>query len=278
MIGAALADAARRLAASSRSPRLDAELLLAHVLGIDRGRLAARDDAPLEPALAATFATLLARRAAGVPVAYLTGRREFWSLALGVGPGVLVPRPETELLVEWALEILRGATAPALLDLGTGSGAIGLALATERPDASVDLVEASPAALAFAERNRASVAAGNVRLLAGDWFAPVADRRYDLIVSNPPYLAADDPHLRAAELGHEPLGALVAGPGGLEALAAIAAGAGAHLRPGGAVLLEHGAGQAAEVRALLAGAGLRALETRRDLAGHERATAGRRGD
>jgi release factor glutamine methyltransferase len=278
MSRAALADATRRLAASSDSPRLDAELLLAQALGIDRGRLAARDDAPLGPAAAAAFAALVARRAAGEPVAYLTGRREFWSLTLAVGPGVLVPRPETELLVEWALELLRGTAAPALLDLGTGSGAIGLALATERPDAAVDLVEANPAALAFAERNRASVAAGNVRLLAGDWFGPVAGRRYDLIVSNPPYLAADDPHLASAELGHEPRNALVAGPGGLEALAAIAAGAAAHLRPGGALLLEHGAGQAAAVRALLAGAGLHAVESRRDLAGHERATAGRRGD
>ncbi|MBS0373212.1 MAG: peptide chain release factor N(5)-glutamine methyltransferase [Proteobacteria bacterium] len=278
MIRDALADAARRLASSSGSPRLDAELLLAHALGVERARLAARDDAALEPAAAATFAALLARRAAGEPVAYLTGRREFWSLALAVGPGVLVPRPETELLVEWALELLRGTTRPAVLDLGAGSGAIGLALARERPDAAVDLVEASPAALAFAARNLASLAIGNARLLAGDWFGPVAGRRYDVIVSNPPYLAADDPHLGAAELGHEPREALVAGPGGLEALATLAARAGAHLKPGGALLLEHGADQAAGVRALLGGAGLRTVESRRDLAGHERATAGRRGD
>ncbi|HUO80182.1 MAG TPA: peptide chain release factor N(5)-glutamine methyltransferase [Steroidobacteraceae bacterium] len=278
MIGAALALAARRLAAASGSPRLDAELLLAAVLGVDRGRLGALGDRPLGAAEAGAFEALLARRERGESVAYLLGRREFWTLTLEVGPGVLVPRPETELIVEIALAALAGRPAPAVLDLGTGSGAIGLAIARERPDAAVDLVDASAAALAIAERNRAGLGLGNVRLLAGDWFGAVPGRRYDLIAANPPYLAADDPHLGSAELGHEPALALVAGPSGLEALAAIGAAAPAHLVPGGRLVLEHGATQGAAVRALLAGAGFVAVATRRDLAGHERATAGTRRD
>jgi len=278
MIGATLARAARRLAAATDSPRLDAELLLAHVLGVERSRLAALDDHPLGAAEAGAFEALLARREGGEPVAYLLGRRDFWTLTLEIGPGVLVPRPETELLVEVALETLAGRPAPAVLDLGTGSGAIGLAIATERPDATVDLVDASAAALAIAERNRARLGLANARLLEGDWFGAVHGRRYDLVVANPPYLAADDPHLASAELGHEPRAALVAGPGGLEALAAIAAGAPAHLAAGGHLALEHGTAQGAAVRALLGAAGLASVATRRDLAGHERATAGRRRD
>ena len=278
MIGAALALAARSLAASSDSPRLDAELLLAHVLGVDRARLAALGERPLDDTAAGAFAALLARRAGGEPVAYLLGRRDFWTLTLEVGPDVLVPRPETELVVEIALAALAGRPAPAVLDLGTGSGAIGLAIARERPDAAVDLVDASTAALAVAERNRARLGLGNARVLAGDWFGAVPGRRYDLVAANPPYLAADDPHLAAAELAHEPRLALVAGPDGLEALAAIAAAAPSRLVPGGRLVLEHGATQGAAVRALLEAAGLGEVATRRDLAGHERATAGRRRD
>jgi release factor glutamine methyltransferase len=278
MIGAALARATRLLAPASASPRLDAELLLAHVLGIERGRLVALDDRPLAAAEAGAFEALLARRAQGEPVAYLLGRREFWTLTLEVGAGVLVPRPETELVVEIALETLAGRAAPAVLDLGTGSGAIGLAIARERPDASVDLVDANAASLAVAERNRARLGLGNARLLAGDWFAAVPGRRYDLVVANPPYLAADDPHLGTAELAHEPVAALVAGPSGLEALAAIAAKAPTHLVPGGRLVLEHGTTQGAAVRALLGDAGFTEVATRRDLAGHERATAGTRRD
>lgn len=278
MIGAALARAARLLAPASTSPRLDAELLLAHVLGVERGRLVALDDRPLAAAEDDAFAALLARRAAGEPVAYLLGRREFWTLTLEVGPGVLVPRPETELVVEIALAALAGRTAPAVLDLGTGSGAIGLAIARERPDASVDLVDASAAALAIAERNRARLGLGNARPIAGHWFTAVAGRRYDLVAANPPYLAADDPELGSAELRHEPRAALVAGPSGLEALAAIAATAAAHLRPGGWLVLEHGATQGRAVRDLLGAGGFHEVATRTDLAGHERATAGTRRD
>jgi len=278
MIGTALERGARLLAAASDSPRLDAELLLAHVLGVDRARLAATDDRPLAPAEVAAYDALLARRTAGEPVAYLLGRRDFWTLTLEVGPAVLVPRPETELVVEIALAALAGRPAPAVLDLGTGSGAIGLAIAAERADASVDLVDASPAALAVAERNRARLGLGNVRVLAGDWFAAVPGRRYHLVTANPPYLASDDPHLAAGELRHEPSAALIAGPSGLESLAAIAAAAPAHLLPGGRLVVEHGTAQGAAVRALLAAAGLRDVASHADLAGHERATAGTRRD
>ena len=194
MIAAALERAARRLAGVSATPRLDAELLLAHAQGVERARLLTLD--ALAPDATEAFERLLARRTTGEPVAYLLGRRDFWTLTLEVGPGVLVPRPETELVVELALAALAGRPRPAVLDLGAGSGAIGFAIAASVTDAAVDLVEASPVALAFAERNRQRLNLANTRLLAGDWFAPVAGRRYDVIVSNPPYLAAGDPHLQ----------------------------------------------------------------------------------
>ena len=273
MIAAALERAARRLAGVSATPRLDAELLLAHAQGVERARLPTLD--ALAPDATEAFERLLARRTTGEPVAYLLGRRDFWTLTLEVGPGVLVPRPETELVVELALAALAGRPRPAVLDLGAGSGAIGFALAASVTDAAVDLVEASPVALAFAERNRQRLNLANTRLLAGDWFAPVAGRRYDVIVSNPPYLAAGDPHLAAPELGHEPRAALVAGAGGLEALTAIAAACGPYLMAGGALILEHGALQGAAVRELLHAAGLEAVQSHTDLAGLERATQGR---
>ena len=274
MIGAALARGCETLSSTSASPRLDAELLLAQALGIERARLLAFADEELPPAAAVRYTMLLARRAAGEPVAYLLGRWEFWSLTLEVGPAVLVPRPESELLVELALEQLREQPRPAILDLGAGSGAIGLALARELPQASVDLVEASAAALEIAERNRVRHGCDNARCLQGSWFEPVAGRRYQLIAANPPYLADDDPHASEPELSHEPRLALIAGATGLEALAAIIAAAPAYLAPGGWLLCEHGITQAAAVRALYAAAGFTAVSTRRDLAGHERATLG----
>jgi release factor glutamine methyltransferase len=255
-----------RLAPASPSAALDAEILVATVLGVDRARLAAEELFALE--------SLLRRRLDGEPVAYLTGRREFWSLDLAVTPDVLVPRPETEILVERALAAIAGLPQPAVLDLGTGSGAIAIAIASERRDSSVSATDRSPAALAVARRNGARFAPANLRFFEGDWFAPVAGARFEAIVSNPPYVAEGDAAL--ALLAREPRGALVAGPEGLDALRAIAAGAAAHLSPGGRLLLEHGAAQGAAVRALLAGAGLRAVETFRDLAGHERVTEGTR--
>jgi release factor glutamine methyltransferase len=256
-------------AASVLGVRLDAELLLAHVLDVSRANVIARDDRVLTPEEQGDFEQLLARRLAGEPLAYLTGTREFWSFELEVTRDVLVPRPETELLVEWGAAV----GGRDVLDLGTGSGAIALALARELPAAQVAAVDRSRAALAVARRNATALAA-RVEFLEGDWFAPVRGRAFDLIVSNPPYVAEGDPHL--AELRFEPALALASGADGLDALRAIIAGAPAHLRAGGWLLVEHGATQGAAVRGLFARGGFAGVETRRDLAGLERATGGRR--
>ena len=261
-----------RLGGASATPALDAEILVAHVLGTGRAALAADPARLLAPEETLALESLARRRLAGEPVAYLTGRREFWSLELEVTRDVLVPRPETELVVERALAAIAGRERPAVLDLGTGSGAIALAIARERPDARVTATDASAAALAVAARNAARLGDPALQLLEGSWFDPVTGSRFDVVASNPPYVAAGDPALAA--LGHEPPGALAAGPDGLDALAAIAAGAPAHLTPGGTLVLEHGAQQGAAVRALLAAAGLDGVETRRDLAGLERVTEG----
>jgi release factor glutamine methyltransferase len=244
------------------------------VLGLGRAALAADPHRALAPEELTMLESLARRRLAGEPVAYLTGWREFWSLELEVTPDVLVPRPETELLVERTLAAIAGLVRPAVLDLGTGSGAIALAVATERADAAVTATDASPAALAVARRNATRLGLANLRFFAGDWFAPVAAERFDAIVSNPPYVAEGDAAL--AGLAHEPRSALVTGPDALAALAAVTAGAAARLAPGGRLLLEHGTAQGAAVRALLAAAGFERIETRRDLAGHERVTEGAR--
>lgn len=280
-VAEALAWGVARLAVTPRpaiapaTPRLDAELLLAETLDVSRAQLVARAERPLNDAEIALFRDRIDRRAAGEPVAYVLGRRDFWTLTLEVTPDVLVPRPETELLVELALDRLRDVTSPRIADLGTGSGAIGLALATERPDATVVLVDASAEALAIAERNRVRLGLANATTRAGSWYAPLAGERFDAIVSNPPYLAADDAHLASPELAREPHGALVAGATGLEDVATIAAGAAGHLVPGGWLIVEHGATQGAAVRALFERAGLANVETARDLAGLDRATLGR---
>jgi len=271
--GEALAALSRRLAAVSGSPALDAALLLAHVTGASRAALAADPDRALSPQQAAELEALAGRRLRGEPVAYLTGRKEFWSLDLDVTPEVLVPRPETELVVELALAALAGTARPAALDLGTGSGAIALAIARERPDAAVTAVDRSAGALAVAAGNAARLGIANVRFLRGSWYGPVAGERFDLVAANPPYLAEDDPALAA--LACEPRPALVAGPAGLEALAQVCAAAPAALVPGGALVVEHGAAQGAAVRELMSAAGLVDVATHRDLAGHPRATQGR---
>jgi release factor glutamine methyltransferase len=261
-----------RLAAASTTAALDAELLVAHVLGGGRAALAADPQRAVAPEQLLALEALARRRLAGEPVAYLTGRREFWSLDLEVTPDVLVPRPETELLVERALEAIAGLDRPAVLDLGTGSGAIAVAIAASRADARVTATDASAAALAVAQRNAARHGLRNLRFAEGEWYAPLGPARFDAIVSNPPYVAEGDPAL--AGLVHEPWLALVAGAGGLAALATIAAGAPGRLSPGGRLLLEHGADQGPAVRGLLEAAGFAAVRAWRDLAGHERVSEG----
>ena len=262
-------------ARGQRLDRLDAQLLLARVLQRPREWLIAHDDAPLSAGQQQRFAADCARRAAGEPLAYLLGEREFHGLMLQVGPAVLVPRPDTETLVDWALELLADApgTAPAMADLGTGSGAIALALKHARPDARVCAVEISPAALAVARANGQRLGL-DVQWLAGSWWQPLQGRRFDLVSSNPPYIAAGDPHLPA--LRHEPLQALSPGGDGLSDLRHIVQAAPLHLQPGGWLLLEHGHDQAEAVRALLLQAGLTQVTTRRDLAGRPRCSGGRR--
>lgn len=253
--------------------RLDAQLLLARHLGRPRSWLLAHGEAEVPPAAQASLGVDLERRAAGAPLAYLTGEREFHGLMLRVTPAVLVPRPETELLVDWALALLGQQERAEVVDLGTGCGAIALALAHRRPSIAVTATDLSAEALEVARMNAHRLDL-SVEFVAGPWWTPLAGRRFDLAICNPPYIAGADPHLNA--LAHEPRAALTPEGDGLAALRAVAAGAAARLRPGGWLLLEHGHNQGDAVRALLAGGGLEAIETRADLAGRQRASCGRR--
>ncbi|EPG2416496.1 peptide chain release factor N(5)-glutamine methyltransferase [Stenotrophomonas maltophilia] len=258
--------------------RHEAELLLLHVLERPRSWLFAHATDPLAAADLAAFEALLARRVAGEPVAYLTGRRGFWTLDLEVDPATLIPRPETELLVELALERLPQDQALQLVDLGTGSGAIALALASERPQAQVLATDASPGALAVAARNAARHELRNVRFVEGghDWYAPLQGARFDLIASNPPYIASDDPHLAQGDLRFEPATALASGVDGLDDIRRIVDGGQAHLLPGGWLLIEHGWDQGVAIRALFDAAGFTEVQTVQDLEQRDRITLGRR--
>ncbi len=266
----------RLLATASGSPRLDAELLLAHALGCGRAQLFVRRAEALDAATAERYLNLIAARREGRPIAQLTGRREFWSLELSVTPDVLIPRPETELLVERALALLPQAGTPRVLDLGTGSGAVALAIATERHDCTVVATDLSAAALSVAQGNAAALGCANLRFAAGDWFGATGNERFDLIVSNPPYIADDEWAVADPELAFEPRAALDGGVDGLAHLRVIAAAAPAHLVPGGWLIVEHGAGQSEAVHELFTRAGLRAVATSTDLAGRPRVSEGRR--
>ena len=268
-----LIEAAQTL--GGESARAEAELLLAHALGQSRSWLYAHADATLSDAQASAFRLLIERRRRGEPVALILGVREFWSLQLTVTPDTLIPRPETELLVELALRHMPSGIRSRVLDLGTGTGAIALALARERPLAELTAIDADERTLAVAQGNAARLGLGRVRFLPGDWFAAVAGERYDLIVSNPPYIADDDPHLLRGDLRFEPRAALASGVDGLDAIRVIAANSPRHLRAGGRLLLEHGLAQGRAVRELLISAGFAGVETHPDLEGRDRVTSGR---
>lgn len=261
-----------QLLAGAGLPRLEAQLLLHMAGGGNRVTQLTWPEREASAEVAQRFAALCARRHAGEPIAYLLGEREFFGLDLAVSPAVLIPRPDTEILVDTAL-----ARLPAdgrALDLGTGSGAVALALAHNRPDADIWALDASPEALALAQANgqRLNLA---VTWRLSDWYAAVTGEQFDLLVSNPPYIAADDPHLQQGDLRFEPAGALTDFADGLSCIRQLIAGAPAHLRPGGWLLMEHGWQQAPAVRELLSAAGFIDVASWQDLAGHERVTGGR---
>ena len=265
-----LADGARRL-----GEHADAEALLLHALGQPRSWLFSHaDDAP-DAVVQAVYAGLLERRAGGEPVAYITGHRGFWTLDLEVTPATLIPRPETELLVELALERLPVMEPSRVADLGTGSGAVALAIARERPHASLVATDASAAALDVARRNAQRLNLPRVRFELGDWCTPLSGRRFDVIVSNPPYIEADDPHLQRGDLRFEPAGALVSGDDGLDAIRRIVDAARTHLLPGGWLLLEHGWNQGAASRELLRALDYVEVFTARDLEQRDRVSGGK---
>lgn len=275
-IGGALREATLGLQAISTSARLDAEVLLAHAAGRSRAWLLARSRDPLDDTVALRFAALLAGRAQGQPVAYLTGVREFWSREFQVTPDVLIPRPETEHLVEAVLERLTAGEPCRIADLGTGSGIIAVTLGLERPAWRILGVDIDPAALVVARDNAAQLGAHNVTFLRSDWMDGIAAREhFDCIVANPPYIAPDDPHLDRGDIRFEPRHALVAADDGMDALRTIATQAAARLRPGGWLALEHGSEQGTAAASVLQDAGYVEITQCRDLAGHTRVTVAR---
>jgi len=278
--GAALSDVRALVAAGAAriggsEARGEAELLLAHALERTRAWLFAWPEHVPTDVQRERFERLVEARAGGMPVAYLLGRRAFWSLDLAVTPAVLIPRPETELLVELALERVPEKVACGIADLGTGSGALALALAHERPLARVRATDLSTHALDVARSNARRLGLANIEFAHGDWCDALGDARFDLIVSNPPYIAADDPHLSRGDPRHEPTSALASGADGLDAIRTIVATAPSHLLPGGWLLIEHGWEQATQVRDLLERRGLSSVRSARDIAGHERVSFAR---
>ncbi len=276
-VSSRLDDASARISAvlglEKREARLEARVLAAFAWNVTPAWLIAHDTDPLTVAQITHFTTLLARRLSGEPIAYLTGIREFYGRSFKVSPAVLIPRPDTELLVELALARMPPDQAVEVLDLGTGSGCIAISLALERPRARVTAADRSEAALAIARHN-ADILDAQVEFLSSNWFGSLAGRRFDLIVGNPPYIAATDPHLTLGDVRFEPPTALAAGEDGLADLRQLAATAAAHLKPGGALLLEHGYDQADAVQALLQAAGFRHTQSWPDLAGTLRVSGG----
>lgn len=274
-LDAAIADAVERLADVSESPRLDAEILLSRTIDMPRSYLFAHPEDELDDLTRTRFEALLARREAGAPMAYIMGVKEFWSREFVVSPATLVPRPETELIVNLALREIPREAEWDVLDLGTGSGAIAVSIACERPLCRVTAVDLSEEALAIARENACALAPGNVSFELGDWTEPVRERLFNVIVSNPPYVRVDDEALD--RLRHEPRAALAAGVEGLDAIRILAAECGALLVDGGLLLIEHGADQAEDVARLLEASDWREITCHTDLAGLPRVTAARRG-
>lgn len=258
----------------SDSALLDAEVLLSHVLQQSRAWIMAYQDEKISAEQANQFKTLVTRREQGTPIAYLTGQQEFWSLPLKVNQHVLIPRPETELLVEQALELLPNDSTANIADLGTGSGAIALAIAYERPEAEITGVDQSEPALEVARENAANLRLSNTRFVVGNWLQPLSTGRIDMIVSNPPYIASADPHLQQGDVRFEPKTALVSGIDGLQDIFQIISQAPDYLSDNGYILLEHGFTQGKAVRRLLEQRGFGSVETATDLSGHPRVTQG----
>jgi release factor glutamine methyltransferase len=273
-VSEALHTASVMLERVSSSPRLDAELLLEYVTGLPRVSFRSAPEKELPTAAGWSFQQLVKRRMQGEPIAYIRGQQEFWSLLFEIDSEVLIPRPDTELLVERALTHLPSDRERRVADLGAGSGAISIAIASERAHAEVTGVDVSHAAVSIASRNASRLGFKNARFLQGDWYAPLAGQQFDVIVSNPPYISERDPHLDPMVRKYEPTLALISGRTGLEAIEHIVKNAPAHLTSGGALLLEHGWKQAAEVRDLLVRAGFTHVRSHADLAGHERVTEG----
>ena len=279
-LGAALRSARSRLVqALGLDPSvagLEAQILLGHALNRPRAYLLAHPEAVLSDLNQAQFDTLLTRRERGEPIAYILGEREFFGLILRVTPEVLIPRPDTELLVTLALALIPEGATLKVLDLGTGSGAIAIAIALQRPKAQVIAIDQSGEALVIARDNAHSLGATNLRFLQGDWFTPLdTGARFDVIVGNPPYIAEGDVHLSQGDLRFEPKAALTSGTEGLDAIRAIASKAAPHMTPAGQLLLEHGFDQGAACRKILADNSFQGISSHRDLAGLERVTTGR---
>lgn len=269
-----LEQAARQLAATSDSARLDAEVLLCHCLAKNRSFLRTWPEHQPSPGQCAAFAELLARRQRGEPVAYLTGTREFWSREFQVGPDVLIPRPDTELLIELCLARLPADRPCKLIDLGTGSGILAVTLAAERPLAKVIATDLSSAALQVARNNAANLQIANVRFLQSHWFDAISDSDFDLVVSNPPYIPDDDPHLQQGDVRFEPASALISPENGLQDIRLIAEQARGHLQANGHLLIEHGYNQQNDVQTIFKRLNYQRVETHCDLAGNPRVTSG----
>lgn len=271
-----LNNARHRLLTVTATPQLDAELLLSHMLKKTRTYLYAYGDEPLSPELQAKFERLLLERIKGVPIAYLLGEREFWSMDFYVTPDTLIPRPETEVLVELVLDLSRDQPECSILELGTGSGAISVALAKEKPKSQFLAVDKSEAALAIAEKNMIRHQVENIHLMFSDWFQAIPQTRFDFIISNPPYLETSSPYQHEGDLRFEPKSALLSGPLGTEDLELIISRSQAYLKPEGWLLFEHGFDQAKALREALQEAGYKNIQSWQDISGHERISGGMR--